>query len=88
MSNPRLHPRFRRLKVLAYLCHKKSQRHLPPGIRGLAGVILLLAGVIGFLPVLGFWMIPVGLAVLATDIPPLKRWLRNKISSRKKTEGS
>ena len=30
-------------------------------------------GVFSFLPVLGLWMLPLGLLVLAVDIPPLRR---------------
>ena len=37
------------------------------------GVFFVLCGVFGFLPVLGFWMVPVGLAVLAVDIPAARR---------------
>ena len=33
------------------------------------GVLLIVGGILGFLPVLGFWMLPLGLAVLAIDIP-------------------
>jgi hypothetical protein len=36
-----------------------------------AGVLLTCGGVFGFLPVLGFWMFPLGLALLADDVPPL-----------------
>jgi hypothetical protein len=32
-------------------------------------VILVPGGMLGFLPVLGFWMLPVGLLLLAVDIP-------------------
>lgn len=38
-----------------------------------AGVILILLGLVGFLPVLGFWMAPLGLLLLAHDIPFLRR---------------
>jgi hypothetical protein len=41
------------------------------GIRIPAGVLLTCGGVFGFLPVLGFWMIPLGLVLLADDVPPL-----------------
>lgn len=34
---------------------------------------LMLGGVFGFLPVLGFWMLPLGLALLAMDLPFLRR---------------
>jgi hypothetical protein len=48
-------------------------------------LLLILAGVVGFLPVLGFWMIPLGLLLLAQDVPffqgPILRlltWLERK----------
>ncbi len=41
-----------------------------------AGVLLVFFGFLGFLPVLGFWMIPLGLAVLSVDIPAVRRWRR------------
>lgn len=53
-----------------------SGRRLPPGLRALTGLLLICGGVLGFLPVLGFWMIPLGLAVAALDVVPLWRWLR------------
>ena len=37
------------------------------------GLALLLGGIAGFLPVLGFWMIPLGLLVIAKDIPFVRR---------------
>ena len=40
-------------------------------IRIPAGVLLTCSGVFGFLPVLGFWMFPLGLVLLADDVPPL-----------------
>ena len=36
------------------------------------GVLLILGGFVGFLPVLGFWMVPLGLLLLALDIPLLR----------------
>jgi len=46
-----------------------GKQRLPPGIRSLVGVLLMIGGVFGFLPVLGFWMFPLGLAFIALDIP-------------------
>ena len=37
-----------------------------------AGIALTAGGIVGFLPILGFWMIPLGLIVMAKDIPPLQ----------------
>jgi hypothetical protein len=36
------------------------------------GVALTAGGVVGFLPILGFWMLPLGLAVLAQDVPVMR----------------
>ena len=38
-----------------------------------AGVLLCVGGVFGMLPVLGFWMVPAGLVLLAEDVPLLTR---------------
>jgi len=35
-------------------------------------ILLLIGGLLGFLPVLGFWMIPLGLLILAIDLPALR----------------
>lgn len=36
------------------------------------GLLLILGGVLGFLPILGLWMLPIGLALLADDFRPLR----------------
>lgn len=35
-------------------------------------LVCVLGGVLGFLPVLGFWMLPLGLLLLAIDLPRLR----------------
>jgi hypothetical protein len=52
--------------------------HLPKSkpIRIGIGVLLIVGGIVGFLPVLGFWMIPLGLLVLSIDLPIVRRWRR------------
>lgn len=42
-------------------------------IRIPVGVLLILGGLVGFLPILGFWMVPLGLLLLALDVPFLRR---------------
>ena len=74
----------RRLVASAYLIQRKGKRYLPPIVRGLIGLLLILLGVMGFLPILGFWMIPLGLALLATDIPPASRWLRRHLAAHRR----
>ena len=44
-------------------------------VRVPAGIALTGGGVLGFLPVLGFWMVPLGLALLAYDVPPMRHQL-------------
>lgn len=44
------------------------------------GVLLVVLGFLGFLPVLGFWMVPLGIAVLSYDIPIVRLW-RQKFMS-------
>jgi len=40
------------------------------------GVVLIFGGVLGFLPVLGFCMIPLGFIVLSRDLHPVRRMRR------------
>jgi hypothetical protein len=66
----------------------KAERHLPGTLgRWVAhlrrpsaswmrlplGILLVLGGLLGFLPVLGVWMLPLGLLLLALDVAPLRR---------------
>lgn len=37
-----------------------------------SGTLLVAGGVLSFLPVLGVWMLPLGLALLAEDVPALR----------------
>lgn len=63
-------PHFRLRRWLA--------EHLPdtPLVRVPIGLLLVLGGLLGFLPVLGFWMLPLGLMVLAFDFPPARKLAR------------
>lgn len=42
-------------------------------LRHTLGVLLVVGGLLGFLPVLGYWMLPLGLALLAVDFPIARR---------------
>lgn len=59
-------------------------RRLQPAVRWLrhpssrwvrvpAGVLLIAGGLLSILPLLGIWMLPLGLILLAEDIAPLRR---------------
>jgi hypothetical protein len=41
-------------------------------LRVSVATLLIVGGVFGALPILGFWMIPLGLALLAQDLPCLR----------------
>ncbi|NVN36109.1 hypothetical protein HUK81_03985 [Komagataeibacter swingsii] len=49
---------------------------LQPGrawLRAILGSLLIVGGLLSFLPVLGVWMLPLGLILLAEDVPALRR---------------
>ena len=62
-----------------------------PGLRIALGIALLTGGFLGFLPILGFWMIPLGVVVLSIDIALARRlrrrfdvwWNRRKQKTRR-----
>lgn len=74
-----------------YQALKSSEHHW---VRKIVGTVLVLFGLIGFMPVVGFWMIPLGLALLAVDFPIIRRFnrrvvkwwqkLRRRVSRRRK----
>ncbi len=40
------------------------------------GVLMIFGGIFSFLPVLGIWMLPLGLMILSIDFPPVRRFRR------------
>jgi purine-cytosine permease-like protein len=62
----------RRIKIGRYSIPVPQSRPL----RIALGIVLILFGILGFLPLLGFWMIPLGLLVLSVDFPIVRRWQR------------
>ena len=72
MADDQEAPKARRLRF--------AGRDIPlPQSRGLRialGVVLVLGGLVGFLPILGFWMVPLGLLVLSVDLAPVRRTRR------------
>ncbi len=68
----------------------KTLNDAPASRRVPAGVGLIAGGIFSFLPVLGIWMLPLGVVLLAKDIPPLRKpsarmlaWARSKLPARK-----
>lgn len=51
----------------------KKLRDSPAPLRVAIGVLMVVGGLLGFLPILGLWMLPLGLAVIFIDVPMVKR---------------
>lgn len=49
------------------------------GLRICIGILLIFFGVLGFLPILGFWMIPLGLLILSYEFATVRRWRRRLV---------
>lgn len=47
------------------------ERRIPFVLRSAIGLVFIAMGVVGFLPLVGFWMIPLGLSLIWLDIGPL-----------------
>jgi len=60
--------------------YHRLKTHPNHWLRKSVGILLVIGGLLGFLPVLGYWMIPVGLALLAVDWPWARRLSRQLIS--------
>lgn len=59
-------------RVLSWL-RQPSNR----GVRILVTTLLVIGGLFSFLPVLGLWMLPLGLIIISQDFPFLQRPLVN-----------
>jgi hypothetical protein len=70
----------RRLPWVVGRCIHWLRRPASRLVRLPVGVALVLGGLLGFLPVLGFWMVPVGLLLLAEDLPFLRRPTRQGLA--------
>ncbi len=61
------------------------------GARIAIGSVLIVFGIFGFLPVLGFWMIPLGLLILSYEFASVRRlrrrfvvwWERRRLRKRR-----
>lgn len=75
-----------RMKLWGRTMHLPRSRLLRVAMGG--GFIAM--GIVGFLPIVGFWMIPVGLAILSVDSPFARRlrrraevWVLRRYNRRK-----
>ena len=61
------------------------RRRVPPGLRSVMGLFLIAGGLFGFLPVLGFWMIPLGIGIVWLDV---RAWRRMRTGRGRASPGS
>ena len=60
---------------VTYVTLKWGNDHVPFGLRSVLGVVFVIGGVLGILPIVGFWMLPLGVALIALDLP----WTRHRV---------
>ncbi len=63
---------MKRVKIMKY--SMPVPRH--PVLRVVLGLLLVVCGFLGFLPILGFWMLPLGLVILSVDFAFVRRFRR------------
>src|SRR6476469_10602771 len=58
-------------------------------------ILLIVGGIFSFLPVLGLWMLPLGLVLFAQDVPVLQKpmasmlgWIERKLLERQRAKGA
>lgn len=68
-TSPRRAALRRRIAATSYRSLYWARHRVAPGLRSVLGLLLMVGGVFGFLPVLGFWMFPLGVAFVAMDVP-------------------
>lgn len=80
LEDPAARRRERRVNRLIDLLPLRLQRAVRwlrrPGVRWLrlpAGLLLIVGGLLSILPLLGIWMLPLGLLLLAEDVPMMQR---------------
>ena len=68
-------PPRRKITIFGRHLHMPHSR----GARIAIGVALIFFGFLGFLPILGFWMIPLGVVVLSYEFASVRRWRRRVV---------
>ncbi len=69
---PQAHDGPRKITILGREFSMPRSRRM----RIVIGTLLVILGIFGFLPVLGFWMIPLGILILSYEFAMVRRWRR------------
>ena len=73
----------RKIALVTYRTLHWGDRRLPIGLRSVLGLLIMVGGVFGWLPVLGFWMLALGGALVALDLPWTRKGIRDWMASLK-----
>jgi hypothetical protein len=71
------------IRRFSYRVLSWAKEKVPPVFRSILGLLFMVGGVFGFLPILGFWMLPLGLALIALDLPPTRRFIEGWMATLK-----
>jgi len=74
-ATPHDKPPRRKIQILGREIHMPHSRRKRVAI----GVALIFFGFLGFLPVLGFWMVPLGVLVLSYEFAVVRRFRRRGV---------
>ena len=85
MADPHTPDLRQRIAGFTYRSLKWGRDHVPPGLRSVIGVLFMIGGVFGFLPILGFWMLPLGAAFVALDFPVTKHKIEDWMEHLQRT---
>jgi len=79
----RLEQQVRLRRVIRWARHPARRRHRLP-----LGILCVIGGLFWFLPIIGLWMLPIGLVLIAHDVPRLRDpvarlmcWIEGKCSA-------
>jgi hypothetical protein len=72
-------PAIRITPMSVHVAGRTIQLPQSRGKRMMVGGGFVVGGLLGFLPVLGFWMLPVGLVILSNDVGYLRRRRRRVV---------
>jgi hypothetical protein len=78
----------RKVRAFSYRVLIWAKESVPPVFRSLLGLLFMVGGVFGFLPVLGFWMLPLGVALIALDLPPTRHRIEHWMEQLKSDANS
>lgn len=70
---PRLHAWSERMTLRLVRAIQRLKGHPNPWVRRGLGFGLILGGILAFLPILGVWMLPLGLVILSDETARLRR---------------